>query len=128
MKIEPRLPMASAVFFAVIAVVYWFTSYEPAGTAMLGFAVAAWVFLGAYLLRVRREVGVRPEDRDDGTFAQGAGAIGYFPSSSAWPLGMGVGAVVLVNGLVFGIWLVVAGAALFIFSTVGLVIESYGKV
>ncbi len=127
MRIEPRLFLSSAIFYVVIGTLYWFTSYEPAGTAMLGLAVGSWTLCWLYLLRQRREHGLRPEDRDDVVASAGPADVGWFPSSSAWPFGMGMGAVVAANGLVFGTWLTVAGGALFLFSVVGLAIESNSK-
>lgn len=127
MKLEPRLFLSSAIFYVVIGSLYWFTSYEPAGTAMLLFAVAAWALVWAYLVRQRREFGLRPEDLPEIVGPPAPSDVGYFPSSSAWPFGMGVGAVVAFNGLVFGTWLIVAGGALFLFSVVGLTVESQTK-
>ena len=127
MKLEPRLFLSSAIFYVVIGSVYWFTSYEPAGTVMLAFAVGAFALVWAYLVRQRREFGLRPEDVPEIVAPPGPAEVGYFPSSSAWPFGMGVGAVVAFNGLVFGTWLIVAGGALFLFSVVGMTAESQTK-
>lgn len=127
MRIEPRLFLVSAIFYAVIGTVYWFTSYEPAGTVMLLLAVGAWALCWLYLLRQRHVYGLRPEDVDDPSPDASVGEVGYFPSSSAWPLGMGIGAVVAANGLVFGAWLLVAGGSLFLFSVVGFALEANTK-
>jgi hypothetical protein len=127
MRLEPRLFLSMAVFYVGIGLLYWFTSYEPAGTVMLAFAVGAWALVWAYLVRQRRDFGLRPEDVSEITSPPAPADVGYFPSSSAWPFGMGVGAVVAFNGLVFGSWLILAGGALFLFSVVGMAVESQTK-
>ena len=127
MKVEWRLFAGAGAFFAVTATLYWFVSYEQAGTAMLGLSVLAFLMVGGYLLVQARRHGIRPEDRADATIAEGDEVIGYFPSSSIWPLVLGLGAVALANSLVFGLSLAVVGVGLVVTAAVGYAAESNSK-
>ena len=114
MKVERRLFLGAAAFFAVTASVYWIVSYEDAGTTMLGASVPAFAFVGLWLWFQARKHGGghRPEDDAEATHADAAEDLGYFPASSAWPFVLSAGAVVLANGLVFGPPIAVLGVLL----------------
>lgn len=127
MKVEWRLFAGAGAFFAVTASLYWFVSYEQAGTAMLALSVPAFLMLGGYLLVQSRRHGLRPEDREDATLADGEEEIGYFPSSSIWPLVLGLGAVALANSLVFGLGLAAVGLGLIVTAAVGYAAEANSK-
>jgi len=123
-RTEPRFLIGAGLFGAAVGVVYWFLSYEQAGTAMLLFMGLGSSFVGAYLLwkmgRVRRL-----EDDEDATMEQGAGqTVGRFSAGSIWPLIMGLGLAFGVQGLIFGVWLSLFGVTLFVWATVGLMLES----
>lgn len=126
MKIEWRTILGAAVFLSVICALYWFTSLEAAGTAMLLFGGAAYMMLFGFLLLqwFRRNKIPRPEDRYDADQADGEGEIAFFPSASIWPAGMGVGAVMLAVGLAFGTWYLLIGAILFLGAVVGFLVEA----
>jgi hypothetical protein len=118
--------MGAGAFGVVVAVVYWFLDYEEAGFAMLLFMGLASTMVGGYLLwkmgRVRRH-----EDDPEASHADAAGeSVGRFSGGSIWPLVMGVSLVVATQGLVFGVWLVLFGVTLFVWATVGLMLESRG--
>ena len=127
MLVESRLFAAAAAFFAVVATVYGLTSYEEAGTVMLALAVPGLAFVAIYLALQGRKTGLRPEDRPNADPADAAGAVGYFPSSSIWPLVMAAAAVLIANALVFGVWLAILGGFLFLTAVVGYAIEAQGK-
>lgn len=127
MKVEWRLFAGAGVFFAVTAALYWFVSYEQAGTAMLTLSVLAFLMVGGYLLVQSRRHGIRPEDRADATIAGSEEEMGYFPSSSIWPLVLGLGAVALANSLVFGLGLAAVGVGLVVTAAVGYAAEANAK-
>ncbi len=127
MKVEWRLFAGAGAFFAVTASLYWFVSYEQAGTAMLALSVPAFLMLGGFLLVQSRRHGPRPEDRGDASRADGEEEIGYFPSSSIWPLVLGLGAVALANSLVFGLGLAALGLGLIVTAAVGYAAEANSK-
>jgi hypothetical protein len=127
MKVEWRLFAGGAFFFTVTASTYWFVSYEDAGTTMLGLSVAAFAFVAAWLWFQHRKTGLRPEDRGEALPSDGAGDVGYFPASSAWPVVLAAGVVVLANGLVFGPPIAVVGLLLMVAGVFGYAREADTK-
>jgi hypothetical protein len=121
MKVEYRLALGTAVFLFAITTVYFVWSGEWTGTVMLGFGGSAYALLFGYLLlqAMRRKFTPRVEDRIDATQEQGAGEIGFFPAASIWPVGMGLGAVFLAVGTVYGVWYWVIGGILLFGALIG---------
>ena len=124
MKVEWKLFAGAGAFLVVTSSVYWFVSYEDAGTTLLALGVLSVLMVAGWLLVQSRKVGLRPEDRGDATQADGAGDLGYFPSLSVWPFVVAVGAVLIANGLVFGVWLGLAGGLLLFVGLVGYAVEA----
>ncbi len=127
MKTEWKLFAGAAGFFSLTGSIYWFVSYEQAGTTMLALAVAGLLMIGGWLFLWSRRVGLRPEDRPDASPDDAAEDIGYFPSSSIWPFVAGGGVVVLSVGLVFGVWLSLFGGILLAVATLGYAVEANSK-
>ncbi len=127
MKVESRLFAGAGAFYVVTTALYWFVSYEHAGSTMLALSVPAFLMVGVYLLLQGRRHGPRPEDRPEASLEEGEEEIGYFPSSSVWPLVLGLGAVALANSLVFGLGLAALGAGLTITAVVGYAAEANSK-
>lgn len=126
MKVEWRIFVGGAVVIGLTAAVYWFVTSEYAGTTMLTLMAGAMVAVGAWLaLQARRLDRPLPQDRDDATVADGAGEVGFFPTSSIWPFVGAGGAVVLGVGLVFGVWLSLLGGILLVVTTVGYAAEAH---
>lgn len=128
MKVEWRLFTGGGVLISLIAAVYWFLTYEEAGSVLLALSFAALLFVGAYLAVLSRRHGLRPEDVADPDPDAGLGEVGYFPSSSIWPFLGGCGAAVLAVGLVFGVWLSVSGLMLVGLATLGYATEANSKI
>jgi hypothetical protein len=124
MRVEATILLFLGVFFGIVGIVYWFWSYEDAGTAMLIGTCTLGFLPGSYYFFWHRRMGQRVEDRDDASIAEGAGDINSFPSSSIWPFVMGMGAFVTLISLVFGIWLIFPGISLIITALVGVTAES----
>ena len=124
MRTESRFLLGAGAFAVLVAIVYWFLSYEDAGFVMLGLMGIASAIIGGYLLY--RGYGVRrSEDDPDADYQQGAGEeVGRFSSGSIWPLVMGLGTVLALQGFIFGAWLVGFGLVLFAWAVVGFMLES----
>jgi hypothetical protein len=129
MKVEAKTCLGAAIFLGVVAVIYWFWSREPAGTACLVFGLAAYAMIAGFLyLQWTRRHGVgRPEDREDATQADGAGEVGFFPAASIWPAGMGLGAIFIGLALVWGDWYWPIAGILMLGSIIGFTVEAEAR-
>jgi predicted MFS family arabinose efflux permease len=112
-KTQARIFLGIAVFMAVIGIVYWFASYEPAGTTMLGLSSALAALCGVYLQ-------VQSEHETIEAHAEEQ----YLPHASVWPFGIGVGALLAVNGLIVGFGYAIPGLVVLAIAVIGLVSQS----
>jgi hypothetical protein len=125
-KVESLILFMIGLFFGAIAIVYWFTSYEDAGSLMLIGSTLLGLFPAAYYWFWHRKMRERPraEDLPDATVESGAGVISSFPSTSIWPFVLGMGAFLIALGLVFGAWLTAMGIGLVLSAVTGVTLES----
>jgi Cytochrome c oxidase subunit IV len=124
MRVEAIILLFLGLFFGIVGIVYWFWSYEDAGTAMLVGTCTLGFLPGSYYYYWHRRMGARVEDRDDASIEEGAGEINSFPGTSIWPFVMGMGAFFTVISLVFGIWLIFPGISLILTALGGVTAES----
>jgi hypothetical protein len=123
-----RVFLGVAAFVAVLGVVYWFVTYEDAGTTLLALASGLGLMFGGYLfVQDRRRTGAtgtghagraaaRPPEPPSGDH--------YLPEASVWPFGIGVGLFLAVNGLILGLAWTLPGAVLVATSVGGFVRQS----
>jgi hypothetical protein len=125
---QSKFLLGAGGFAVVVAIVYWYFGYESAGFTMLLFMGLGTGFIGLYILRrAGRERRVYAEDDPEADMASQAGEhVGWFPAGSIWPLVMGIGLAVGLEGFVYGAWLAVAGGILFVWAAIGLMMESRG--
>jgi hypothetical protein len=126
MKYEWKVVLGASVFLGIVALIYWFLSYEDAGTVMLIFSFAAYGMLGCFLLMLwgRRKGIPRPEDDPDGSYEAASGEVDFFPSASIWPAGIGLGAIFCAIALIWGNWYWFIGFPLIFGGIAGLMVES----
>ncbi|MDA8392192.1 MAG: cytochrome c oxidase subunit 4 [Actinomycetota bacterium] len=124
LRVEWQLLIGTAMFFAITVSIYFFWSGEVSGSVMLFFTVLLGILPGSYLAFWSRRMQPRPEDRPDGTYADGTGAVGAFPDSSIWPFILGAGAAFSAVSLVFGYWTLVLGLTMVVSAVVGVILES----
>ena len=125
MKIESHIFLALTAFLSVISPVYWILSRDPAGTAALVLTFFLTLMISGYLALVARRLDPRPEDKNLGEIAEGAGELGFFPPQSIWPLFVAVTAALVFLGPVFGWWLTILGFGFGAISLTGLLYEFY---
>lgn len=125
MKAEAGLYAGITAFFVVIGLLYWFTSYEHAGSVMLAASALLGLMTAGYLWSRGRGLPPRPEDRADADPADGVGVVGRFPTPTPWPVAMAFGATMAGTGLAIGWWLVLGGAVIFGYAAVRLVGQSW---
>ncbi|HEU4480702.1 MAG TPA: cytochrome c oxidase subunit 4 [Actinomycetota bacterium] len=128
MNEELRFFLRTALYTGAIGIVYWFVSYEWAGTVMLAFLFGAALFFVLVVgstsrwaprkgnggeprhgkLSLRSVIGFEDEEPADSS-----GPLelqeDLFPTSSLWPLILATGATLLGLGLIFGPWLALPG-------------------
>jgi len=113
-----RIFLAIGVLVAVITGIYWFTAYEDAGTTMLALAAVLALWCGVFLwLQYRRRDAARSE-------GEGLAGAVYLPHASVWPFAIGLGAALVLNGFVLGVWVIVPGVMLLVFGVAGFVRQS----
>jgi hypothetical protein len=123
-RTESRFLLGAGAFAVVVGVVYWFISYEDAGFVLLTLMGFASALIGGYLL-YKAHAQRRPEDDPDADHARVAGEeVGRFSSQSIWPLVMGLGSVLALQGFIYGAWLVGFGLVLVVWATIGFMLES----
>lgn len=125
MRTGAKFLTLSAAFSGVIGVIYWFVSYEPAGSALLGSMAVAPLIAALYVF-ARARGGPAPEDRDDADPGEGSGLYGSFPSASPWPPILALGFGLCAGGLIYGSWLLVLGLLMCSVAIMGLMRESEG--
>jgi hypothetical protein len=124
-KVEAYLFVVGVVFYAIVGIIYFLLSGEPAGTTALALTAGLAFLVGFYTLFTSRRIAPRPEDRVDAEVEEGSGELGFFSPHSPWPLPVGIGASICALGLVFGWWLFFIGVIVLGLSVLGLVFEYY---
>lgn len=121
---QARLFGAVGAFVAFIGVVYWFVSYESAGSTMLALTAVLALMTAAYVGWPRRAIphgdggldgghGLEPgHDPHDGV---------WFPEASIWPFAIGGSMVLVGNGLLLGRWLLIPASVLLAWSLAGMI-------
>jgi Cytochrome c oxidase subunit IV. len=131
---ELRFFLRTAVYSVLIGVVYWFVSYEVAGSVLLAFVVLATLLFvgvsGAFVREARDEI--LPPSGSAGSrvvgsvnrllgFEEHAGSTNSeplaaglepIPTGSIWPFIAGLAALLLLLGLIYGPWLLLPGVVL----------------
>ena len=104
MKIETYIFGINAVFFALVAPAYWFIAKDPTGTAALVMTALLTILVTFYLGFHAKNMDPRPEDRQEGEIAEGAGELGFFPPYSWWPLWAAATAALAFYALALTAW------------------------
>ena len=125
MRAERLVFAAIAAFFLIVAPIYWISSHEVIGMVVFLLALAFSAMLTLYFTIQSRKIDPRPEDRNDAEIVEGAGEVGFFPSSSIWPFWAGLTVMVMALGPVFGWWLTILGAGLGIWAVTGWTYQYY---
>lgn len=127
MRVEAILWTISGCFYVVAGGAYWFLSGDPAGVTALLVASLFGAVGGSYAWLWQHRVGDRPEDVADAEMSASAGQVGYFPSSSVWPLPIAAGIALVALGPLFGWWVAAPGIAALCFGGARLLDESMHK-
>lgn len=125
MSEEIRFFLRIAAYTAFIATVYWFVSYEPAGTVLLLFLLAATsTFSLVVLSHVKTARGVSStrgkivrhtlgfDDPAPNASEPLQIQEDLYPTATLWPLGLAIGVALGALGLIYGAWLWIPGLAM----------------
>ena len=123
MKAGWKLFAGLAVFYFIVAIVYWQVGGEAVGITAIPLSGGLAALVGYYLWFTNRRLGVQPEDKLDGEIAENAGEIGFYSPHSWWPLPVAFFATASALGLIIGWWLVAIGIGALVISIVGFVTE-----
>jgi hypothetical protein len=124
MKINFQLFFGFALFYLLLAIVYWLVGGEPLGIIAMGLSGGLAGLVAFYLwYSLRHQGGDLPEDRDEAEIADGAGDLGFYSPHSWWPLPVAFSACVAGLGLIIGWWLTFIGVGALLISVIGFVTE-----
>jgi len=131
-KTEYKIFVGVAAFLFGAAIVYGTytrgtgSHVEWVGTIALVLSGLLCSMCGGFFWFVARRIDLRPEDREDGEIAEGAGEIGFFSPGSYWPFAIALSAAIAGLGLVFWMWwLIAVGMILVIVAASGMLFEYY---
>jgi hypothetical protein len=109
--------LGTAVFLLGTAVLYWFLSYEQAGTVMLALGGGLGLIISGWLWFRWRRPGHDTESPAEV-------AAEWEPHASAWPFWIGLGGATAAAGLAMTPWLLVPGALVLMVGLVGWIGQS----
>ncbi|MBI1349813.1 MAG: cytochrome c oxidase subunit 4 [Actinomycetales bacterium] len=125
MKIEGWIFGLGALFFLPVSIIYWYFSRDPIGTTALAMSAGLAFIVAFYVLYTAKRVYPRPEDRMDAEIDEADPEYGFFSPHSWWPLAIGASAFVIALGLIFAVWVIVAGVFFLLLALVGWLFEYY---
>jgi hypothetical protein len=116
-KVAALVVFRLAAFLAAAGLVYVVTAREPAGGSLILAAAAAFIYVGLILRAAVREAdSTTREGKGDG---EGRHEEDVHVGPTIWPFAFSLAAIGLVLGIVVARWLLIAGGAVFLASTVG---------
>ncbi|MCL8027057.1 cytochrome c oxidase subunit 4 [Nocardioides bruguierae] len=132
MKAESWIFAICTVFFVLVTPAYWLitsagaTGGDWTGTVALLMTALLTALITLYLGVIAKRGHERPEDRQDGEIADGAGEYGFFAPFSWWPLWCALALGVICYSVALQAWwLAIIGAVPGIIAVCGLVFEYY---
>lgn len=125
MKLAGKLFIGGAVFYLLVAGIYFLMSTDEVGGIALLLTAGLSAMIGFYLVVTAGRMVDQPDDRRDGEIWQADPDYGHYSPHSWAPLLVGASAAITFAGLVFAAWIVAAGAVLIIMSAAYWLFECY---
>jgi hypothetical protein len=125
MKVEAWIFAVCSIFLLVVTPAYWLIAGDWTGTSALTMTFLLTLLITFYLGFHARRMEPRPEDRQDGEIADGAGELGFFPPYSWWPMWCALCLAAIALGVAIGWWLLIIGMVLGAVALSGLIFEYY---
>jgi len=124
MKTAWRLFVGLAIFYFIVAFIYYFVGGEAVGITGITLAGGLASIVGFYLwFNDKRSGGVLPEDNLTAEISDGAGELGFYSPHSWWPLPVALSAIFVGLGLIIGWWLTAIAIGALVVSVLGFVLE-----
>jgi protein-S-isoprenylcysteine O-methyltransferase Ste14 len=124
MKANWKLFSGLAVFYAIMAYVYYWVGGETVGITGMILAACLAAMVGFYVWFTQKRIGFDiPSDDLQGEIADDAGELGFYSPHSWWPLPVALSACVTGLGLIIGWWLTLIGVGALLISIFGFVTE-----
>ena len=111
MKTFVGLFISSTTFSASIAVVYWFSSHEYAGTLLLGVMTLALSFAAGYAVLAERESHLVGDDPKLTPVAAAGEDLGIVTKKSVWPILLAFSVLWSLIGLIWSDFMLFTGIA-----------------
>jgi len=124
-KLAGRLFLTGAVFFLLVAGIYFLMSHDEVGGMALLLTGGLSAMIGFYLVVTARRLPEQPADDLRGEIWHADPDYGHYSPHSWAPLLVGVSAAITFAGLALAAWMVVAGAVLVILSSAYWLFEYY---
>ena len=125
MKASWQLFLGLAIFYFVLAIIYWQVGGEAVGNTALTLSGGLAGLVAFYVWYSEKQIGgTLPEDSQEGEIADGAGELGFYSPHSWWPLLVALSACGAGLGLIIGWWLTLIALGSLIFSVIGFVTEN----
>ncbi len=124
MKANWKLFTGLAVFYAIMACVYYWVGGETVGITGMILAACLAAMVGFYVWFTQKRIGFDiPSDDLQGEIADDAGELGFYSPHSWWPLPVALSSCVTGLGLIIGWWLTLIGVGALLISIFGFVTE-----
>lgn len=111
MKTFVGLFLSSGTFGASIAVVYWFSSHEPAGTFLLGFMTLAFAWAAIYSIIAESGTNLAGDDPDLQHKERAGEDVGIVTKATPWPMLLALSIFWTLLGVVWSDFLLLSGIA-----------------
>ena len=124
MKANWQLFTGLAIFYAIMAVVYYYVGGEAVGITGMILSACLAGMVGFYIWFTQKRIGsLIPSDNDYAEIADDAGELGFYSPHSWWPLPVALSATAMGLGLSIGWWLTLIALGSLIISIIGMVTE-----
>ena len=124
MKANWKLFTGLAIFYAIMAFIYYWVGGETVGITGMILAACLAALVGFYVWFTQKRIGFDiPSDDLEGEIADDAGELGFYSPHSWWPLPVALSSCVTGLGLIIGWWLTLIGVGALLISIFGFVTE-----
>jgi len=123
MKASWRLFAGLAVFYAMMAGIYYGVGGEALGITAISLSAGLAGLIGFYVWFSDKRIGLLPQDNLDAEIADGAGELGFYSPHSWWPLAVASSMIAAGLGLIVGWWLTIIAIAALVVTILGFTLE-----